>query len=333
MHQTLRENHPGIYNNLDKDFSKTLDISYKSAKNKILSTNNHHKQKKYIQKFTQSFNDNHLWVRWDSAPKKTVKNINKKFEIQNLTDHIAWITLPTFQLNKKQKTEFNTLIKNIPQLRSKKYLIIDLRGNRGGNSDYGSELINALFGKKYSDYRRSHIYQKTSVDWRASNENLKHIQNLIHQYPNSSWLKTVETGIKNSIDLNKKYYRESFSDQIQPKNTNPNPLKKFLGSIIIIIDQHNGSSALTFLDEIKMVTPHITLIGKTTLADRLYSELRVVRLPSDSGTFAFPIKVYRNSLRADNEPYEPDIPYHNIQDTISLQKFILQTIHHHCATQ
>jgi hypothetical protein len=49
-------------------------------------------------------------------------------------------------------------------------------------------------------------------------------------------------------------------------------------------------------------------------------------LPSGDGSFSFPIKVYRNRPRLDDEAYIPDIEYKNITDTAALQKFVLGKI-------
>ena len=74
------------------------------------------------------------------------------------------------------------------------------------------------------------------------------------------------------------------------------------------------------------MTKNIVLIGQKTKADRLYMEVRSLTLPSGSGNFFFPIKVYRNRLRLDNEHYIPDIEFNNINNTPSLQSFILEKI-------
>ena len=68
-------------------------------------------------------------------------------------------------------------------------------------------------------------------------------------------------------------------------------------------------------------------MAKKTRGDRLYMELRSSALPSKLGKFGFPIKVYRNRYRGDNESYMPDILYDgDIANTARLQSFILDEI-------
>ena len=50
-------------------------------------------------------------------------------------------------------------------------------------------------------------------------------------------------------------------------------------------------------------------------------EQRTVPLPSGLGDFSFPIKVYRNRIRQDNQPYNPDIEV-DTQDTENLELMI-----------
>jgi hypothetical protein len=58
----------------------------------------------------------------------------------------------------------------------------------------------------------------------------------------------------------------------------------------------------------------------------VYMEVRSLPLPSGSGNFSFPIKVYRNRPRLDNEPYSPNIEFKDVHNTAALQSFIIEKI-------
>lgn len=96
--------------------------------------------------------------------------------------------------------------------------------------------------------------------------------------------------------------------------------------VIVITDSVNVSAALDFIDELKLMTKEVMLIGQKTKADRVYMEVRSLPLPSGAGIFSFPIKVYRNRPRLDNEPYYPNIEFKDIHNTPALQGFILETV-------
>lgn len=125
--------------------------------------------------------------------------------------------------------------------------------------------------------------------------------------------------MQQSSDAKKSFYRESFSNL--HGDASYICKKKVSSKIIVIINHYNFSAALGFIDELKMMTKNIYLIGAR--ADRFYMEVRSIGLPSKNGEFFFPIKVYRNRTRGDNIFYKPDVVLdpkiintHNIESII-----------------
>ena len=324
IYSTILENHPGIYNERDADFRLNLENSYSKAKEAIKQSKSNSSSKNIISDIATSFNDEHLWGYWfDNRAKKQSSKISN-FSISDLSDEVSWIRLPSFSLKSEQENNFNELIKHISNLRIKKYIVFDLRGNQGGNSDYGTQIIKALFGNEYANYEKCINNKKLFADWRASEGNLSHISSLLDRYPSLDWLQDVKDGLKESLDKGEPFYREYSSQTCKGANLIFKPDFKF--QIIVITDSLNVSAALDFIDELKIMTSKITLIGQKTKADRLYMEVRSVKLPSGSGKFFFPIKVYRNRPRLDNQPYVPDIYFQDIHDINALQNFILEKI-------
>ena len=319
MYNEVIKNHPGIYNKYDPNFKNNLENSYYTADCALHTGVN---QKLAIEQFAKSFDDVHVWVHWNSqntAPK------NKKlteFKIKQFASKIVWVTLPTFDLNKNQTRQFNAMIKELPNYKNHSILVFDLRGNQGGNSDYGSKLINCLFGELYAEKCRIRANAKISVDWRASPDNLEHVQNL-HKHYGFNWLEQVAHGMQTSLINEDPYYHQA---SLSTLKHNEGAFKNTVqAKIVVVIDQHNVSAALDFIDELKIITPQIILVGQKTKADRLYMEVRTVELPSKLGTFSFPIKVYRNRSRGDKIPYVPDYE-HDTNDTIGLKHLITNVI-------
>jgi len=241
-----------------------------------------------------------------------------------LENQIMWITLPTFALDQEQQKELERILKKIVSFRHKKAVVFDLRGNQGGNSEYGSQIIKAFFGQNYANQKKCLANKLVFVDWRASVGNLSHVSHLLDRYK-SSWLNEVKEGLKQSLAKRAPYYRETSSVSCSSKDEIEQNYP-VTSKIIIVTDTKNFSAALDFIDELKIMEPKAKLIGQKTNADRLYMEVRSVELPSGLGRFSFPIKVYRNRPRLDNEPYLPDIEYNNISDSKELQKFIIKKI-------
>ncbi len=325
IYESILENHPGVYNQEDPDFCQHAEKSYTMAQSQLKKSRNDSESKSAISTFTKSFNDTHLQVSWRGSLSQKQDTIIKNFSAEQLSDRVEWISLPTFYLTVDQEKAFQKLLKNISELDQKEYIVFDLRGNKGGNSEYGLQIVQALFGKEYVDRQICLHNQKVYVDWRVSKGNVEHIRTLLKRYPNSTWLQNVEHGLIKSLKRNDIFYREYSSDLCAfDKNTQPKDIIK--QKIIVIIDAANVSAALDFIDQIKMIAKNIVLIGQTTRADRLYMEVRVLRLPSDQGDFCFPIKVYHNRARLDNQPYFPDIEFNQLDNTAALHEFILEKI-------
>ncbi|MFY9590273.1 S41 family peptidase [Rickettsia endosymbiont of Halotydeus destructor] len=321
IYNQIHENHPGIFNYNDPSFRKNLELNYSEAQKAISQTADITRHKQIIKTFTCRFNDTHLSVHWfdeiNNAP------VSKLFQISNFYKNSVWITLPTFNLNEKQQKEFILILDSLKSLRKKDIIIFDLKGNQGGNSDYGSQIINKLFGENYSEYKRNLANKDVYIDWRVSPGNLEYLKNIYHQYK-FPFLKKIREGLEQNLAKNEPYYREVLFDRSLANGILlPNPIKV---KIIVIIDEKNVSAALDFIDELKIMSSNVILIGKTTKADRLYMEVRTVKLPSNSGIFSFPIKVYRNRVRGDNEPYVPDFEM-DAENTSKLEKFIIRAFY------
>ena len=163
------------------------------------------------------------------------------------------------------------------------------------------------------------------MDWRASQGNLSHISSLLIKNPTNQWLQDTKDGLKESLEKVDSFYREYSYKTCGPAK-NITSESKFGFKVIVITDSFNVSAALDFIDELKIMTKKVILIGQKTKADRVYMEVRPMPLPSGSGNFFFPIKVYRNRLRLDNEPYAPNIEFKAVHNTPALQNFILEKI-------
>jgi len=318
IHDQIQENHPGIFNKKDPSFKKNLKYNYIKAQQAASDVSQNNKQ--IINTFISTFNDTHLSVHWYGEKPKILNSNPKQFQIKYFSKNIVWIDLPSFDFAKSQQQDFSLILSKIKNFRKKNIIIFDLRGNQGGNSEYGSKLVDNLFGLDYAKQQRGLDYKNVYIDWRISINNLNHLKNLYEQYK-SPWIKNIIEGSEKKLQENQPYYTELLLDK--SLSTNIPLLNPVKAKIIVIIDEKNVSSTLDFIDELKIMTPNVILLGKTTRADRLYMEVRTIQLPSKLGTFSFPIKVYRNRKRGDNVPYIPDFEI-DTKDTTKLENFILK---------
>ncbi len=334
IYKTILENHPGIYNQEDPDFKGILEQKYSIARNKlkglILGS-----KKAIIDEFIKSFDDSHLQISWTSSIKSKIlkKDLPKVTpSIFSQNDQYLWIKIPSFQFDEKDLIEFDHFLESFSQLvENKKLLIFDLRGNGGGNSLNGRRILSALFGTNYVEGKIGSAKTKMYVDWRASQGNFNYLKelysNLKELYSTTGieedFLKFIN-GMEQSLQRGEHYYRQ-FNDYPIKKGS-PETLSSNCNiKIVVIIDSKVFSAALDFIDDLKIAHSNVILIGQTTGKDRLYMDVRSVALPSGRGYFIFPMKVYRNRLRKDNEPYVPDIKLPTSDDS-ALKSFVKQRL-------
>jgi hypothetical protein len=67
------------------------------------------------------------------------------------------------------------------------------------------------------------------------------------------------------------------------------------------------SACLDFVDQIRLV-PHSVHVGQTTSADTVYIDIGLSVLPSGNRV-VIPLKVWRNRLRGNNEPWTPQVKF------------------------
>ena len=328
-HQIL-DNHPGIYNQQDPEFLNNLQNSYKIAKERISESRVEEHARQVISSFVKGFNDTHCWMSWNSS-KKPIDTIKKtdSLYIKKIKKDIYWIRLPTFDLNKDQKKGYQRILRTLPKIQKNANIVFDLRGNQGGNSGYATKISDTLFGEGYTSQKRREAYQNTFIDWRVSPDNIQHLRNILIM-EHIDWVEQVLAGMEESQRKNQNYYREpGYLDDANTKASllPHNTILNHDYRVFCIIDGSNVSAVLDFIDDIKLMTKNVVLIGKKTKADRLYMEVRGVSLPSSQGQLFFPIKVYRNRIRGDNIPYMPDVFYtKNLSNTKALVQFITDMI-------
>ncbi|UTC24122.1 S41 family peptidase [Candidatus Comchoanobacter bicostacola] len=329
-YQEILDNHPGVYNERDPLFNQSLDASYASAKDKLQRVTTSDEAENILEEFIDSFDDAHLRVSWHHKQGRCRSNNHaQRLELTSIAKDTVWITLPTFVLSKDQREQFRTLIEKAEQLPPQRHIIFDIRGNGGGNSLLGEEIMQVFFGKKHAVQKLCHERKKGHIAWRASQGNVNHIldayKGLLATFNLDSLqlknLEEIKSGLENSLANGEEYYIEYPTQVCEEKLiVNTSQDTKFT----VITDSANGSSALIFIDELKLMTQNIVLLGKETSADTLYTEIRHIPLPSGSGSLVIPIKVRSYRKRLSNETYVPDIAYDDIQNTESLKVFVLE---------
>ncbi len=336
MHQAFLENHPGVYNDQDPNFVSTMNKAYQEATHAIQSMKSSYDHEIILKEYLKTFQDPHIKFR----PKNqqilnlsALQESNEHFSIQHLPHRITWITLPTLEPNKEQQKELEKILNQLPNYQKSNMIVFDLRNNSGGNSIWGTQLLQSLFSEEYLNQQIEKANKKTSSDWRASKDNIAHLGVIIdymkdqfgEESPIVAEFKEIKTGMQQAYNEHKIFYSSYPTEEdIISTNTVKNPVT---AQIIAIISSQCFSSCLIFIDELKIVNPETILIGQTTSADTIYLDMRIIDFPSGIGSFRTPIKIHRGRPRGNNVPYTPNIPYPtNINSEEEKNQWLLETI-------
>jgi hypothetical protein len=325
--QTISESHPGAVNQADPQFIATLKSAEGKALKDVVYTNADGKHKQVLQEFVQAFNDKHMYITWN-AQAQTSQPAPCSVKVVN---DIPWITIPTFISTKETQQAFNDLIKQLPAMRTKRSIVFDVHGNGGGDSSWGTRIVEALFSQEFAQPRITALHQQELVEWRVSKDNAAHVALLLEQIQSqgnydSSEIQLVEQllhGMQQALGSGQNFVTEPTLQQFDDKVCADGPYIVSPVQVIVLINKACGSATLDFLDELKAAYPTVILIGQETSADTNYMEVRSVPLPSGLGSFTFPMKIYRNRQRKSGETYVPDYVYVGDMHGKDFQDFVL----------
>jgi hypothetical protein len=228
---------------------------------------------------------------------------------------VWFVSLPTFYLQEPAQVDaMRALIGELDQvagkLRDAPWVVLDVRGNSGGNSGWGREVAEKLFGKKVVAGIEGRF--DWTVDWRVSNANAATLREYAaqsekhRQIADARYRRKLADEIEKAAAEGKTYVRRaSHARFASDATTGRSPFK---GRVYLLTDHTCASACLDFADITRRL-PGVVHIGLPTSADSIYIDNTGHVLPSNQGMFSWSLKVYRNRIRSNNEWYEPDIAW------------------------
>lgn len=239
----------------------------------------------------------------------------------------VWASMPTFAPDREGEKVLARIAAEAPRWRGKRVVVLDVRGNQGGNSGHGNGLLRSFYGELRGDPSDAGV----SVEWRASPGNLQHLEGLIPEITRSfgegsevlAWARQVTEGMRRAVARKESLYREdaardtpapgSAAGKLAPEALRPR--------VFLVTDGRCASACLDFVDA-ALRYPNVTHVGAPTSADTPYMENRSVALPGAIARLSFGIKVYRNRPRSGHA----FVPGHRFDgemgDTAALERWI-----------
>jgi len=245
------------------------------------------------------------------------------FCIEEFGKNSIWVRLPHFFPTDNELNDIRAVIKKLASCKDKDRVIFDIRGNCGGNDNWGERVLASLYGKKYIDNLSA---ANTSVgEMCATKELLKKYEffskkEKLFGKESASYKETKKTieQIKKALQLSPmSLIPDGDSHRITEVIENEICTKS-----IVITDYACVSAALSFIDLIKTI-PGSKQVGLPTFTDTIYNDAHFVSLPSNNAKLMYPTKLYTDQIRKNNEPHIPDVRYNgNICNTDKLKKWI-----------
>lgn len=266
-----------------------------------------------------------LALNWTSIAPEKWRSLSttpkKSWSIESVFNgRASMVSMPYFSVkDKQQQTEIENIISLMPTLRTKDFIILDLRGNPGGQSFWGIKALETLYG--------DHLPTPASKGldrWRVSKGNLSALKEKYLPFlktttgensPEYIYVKeTIQSMEKTSTDFAESRMQYSDSEKLFK------PL--FPGKLIVVTDSACASSCLTVLAQIKLL-PNVVLVGQDTTGISPYVESRKVELPSKLGFLFFPMKMIPIDESEYFKPFTPDHVYEgDLNDSQSLINWI-----------
>lgn len=289
-----------------------------------------------------------LTLNWSDVPEDFWQRYNiatngpgAEFGVSTPEEGVTWIGVPTFanEFGEQLRALVTEVAVNGAAIRAGRAVVIDVRGNGGGNSEWGAELARALWSEEVVN-AIPEADPGGATDWRASQRNLDHINSfapeLIAQFGEDSelagWVRGVQQGLQGALERGEPMWR-----QREPGETGPVPqgggytlrrpqgASPFPARVYLLSNGTCVSACLNFAD-IVLHVPGAQLIGMDTSGDGLLMEVREEVLPSGLARVSLPLKVYRGRARGALEAYRANVAYPGVWDDVSVRAWVLELI-------
>jgi hypothetical protein len=206
-------------------------------------------------------------------------------------------------------------------------IVLDLRGNGGGSSDWSRQVAAILWGEPA--IARLDL-DSDGVDWRASAANVATLAAYREEFDSAAdaspaikrYFAAAADGIAGARAAGRALWREPADLYTpDPPPAGAAPVTPPTRPIYVLTDWGCASACLDAVDLWKALGA--VQVGQETSADTLYMDVRQDPLPSGLARAVVPMKVYRGRPRGSNVPQMPAHRYTgDMRDTVAVERWI-----------
>ncbi|PYY69487.1 peptidase [Pseudomonas jessenii] len=251
--------------------------------------------------------------------------------LHDLGDGRYWIHVSDFMPSAAENAALDVMLESIKSINDAKWVVLDTRGNRGGNSLVGAEILSALLGSKL--VKSLDVPSRAYAMWRVSPFALstlnKAVATMEGDYGRNSEAYKFVFSLTRSMELalheKKDWLRQPNTSLVEQEGSRGVNAQGFKGKLALVTDSFCASACLDFADVV-LAVPGGVHLGLPTSADTLYIDIGAQTLPSGA-EFWLPLKVWRGRTRGNNQNYDPQFVFNgDINDTAAVQKWVLDQL-------
>jgi hypothetical protein len=228
------------------------------------------------------------------------------------------------------------VVKSVEQQKSvlhdARFVVLDLRGNRGGSSDLGRQIAASLLGKDAVSVRLGALNTTgcgSSEVFRATTGNLEQLeylqaQPLMHAAPDVKKMVEDEISkVRAALAHGQAFSGRTDCGATPKPPVSAQPPSLLRGRLILLTDNACFSACLAVTDDFR--TLGALHVGQTTDAATWYVDVREIYLPSGYSMFSTLQAVSGDTKSVG--PFEPTLKYSgDIADTAALERWISKTV-------
>lgn len=252
---------------------------------------------------------------------------------------LKWIALPNFQPDdagvNAYHAMFNSIANNRADYLKADAIVLDLRQNQGGSSEWPELAASALWGKDRLERRLGAYFSKVEIWWRANAETADHVRSIVKSLREqklegtASAFAPIASGIESAAKAGNPFYVDRTPPETPMRDpsldlpTDPPALTR---PVYVIVP---GQCASACNDAIDMFTrfSNVKLVGAPSSNDSYYMEVRVKRVPSGLAQVVLPTKIWVGRPRGPNDFYKPNLAVTSMDwSTQTFMKVILDDL-------
>lgn len=243
-----------------------------------------------------------------------------------------WIALQS--LGQEAPGVVRAVEENGAQLRAAPFVVLDMRGNGGGNSSYGDQIAAALFGQaRLEAVQQAQGGEGCTSVWRVSERNLAQMRAYRERFAESA--PDFVGFIERQLEAAEQAQAEgraftgpaTCAAPAAPAEAADLPASAAAGRIILLTDNACFSSCLMVADRFRRLGA--LHLGQTTNANTHYMEVREETLPSGLSVFST-LQALAPAMPAQLGPFAPEIAFDgDMADDAAVEAWVLEIAREH----